>query len=488
MNVWSSFSLKNLLITILIIFFAIWGNFSLTAQSPGVNPSNSSFQSDIGKTSYLAAFTVSEITPLVDKSVMFNAANPDGSNMQWKWDFDDGTTATGKKVTHVFAARGDYKVTLTVTDDNIPGDRECIWIFVGRPAGWARETHRKSAGCMYDILFDDSKVQRIDIIIDPAVYRSMEKDVAAYKPGSSVDPKYVPVTVKYDGHTWWKVGMRYKGNSTLIMARDRGHKLPFRLYFDKFEDDYPKIKDQRFYGFKKMTFSNNFSDASFLREKVCADIFRTGGVPAARGAFYRVFVDKGDGVVYWGFYTMIEDPSDGMLDNQFNESTGNLYKPEGDAAAWTEFDQKSFIKKTNKNAGDWSDIRAALDALHSSRKNAAVWRVGLESVFYVNIFIRWLAINTAIVNWDSYGSMPQNYYIFQNQEDHGRLAWFPWDLNMSMDFESSPGGGGLTLALNDVGNDWPLIRYVMDDPIYNEQYHQELIKTLEGCMNENTLI
>ena len=49
-----------------------------------------------------------------------------------------------------------------------------------------------------------------------------------------------------------------------------------------------------------MTFSNGFKDDSLIRDKVAADIFRNAGVPAARGAFVRVYVDFGEGPTYFG--------------------------------------------------------------------------------------------------------------------------------------------------------------------------------------------
>ena len=82
-------------------------------------------------------------------------------------------------------------------------------------------------------------------------------------PGSFSDdePNYFPVTIQYDGDVWEHVGMRYKGNSSLHSSWPAGnHKLPFRLDFDEFEDDYPEIDDQRFWGFKKLTFASNFRD------------------------------------------------------------------------------------------------------------------------------------------------------------------------------------------------------------------------------------
>ena len=43
-------------------------------------------------------------------------------------------------------------------------------------------------------------------------------------------------TVTHDGHAWTHVGMRYKGNSSLVASIGSGNgKLPFRLNFDQYE-------------------------------------------------------------------------------------------------------------------------------------------------------------------------------------------------------------------------------------------------------------
>jgi PKD repeat protein len=45
------------------------------------------------------------------------SADRDGTVASYAWDFDDGTTGTGERVGHTFAAGGSRAVTLTVTDD-----------------------------------------------------------------------------------------------------------------------------------------------------------------------------------------------------------------------------------------------------------------------------------------------------------------------------------------------------------------------------------
>ena len=296
----------------------------------------------------------------------------------------------------------------------------------------------------------------------------------------SADPTYFSVTVQYEGDTWEHVGMRYKGNSSLNSSWPSGnHKLPFRLDFDEFEDEYPEIDDQRFWGFKKLTFASNFRDNSFLREKICGDLFREADIPTAQSAFYRIFVDVGDGPVYWGLYTMVEDPSNKMLDTQFSDDSGNLYKPEGDGADWTHFSESGFDKKTNEDENDWSDVQAAIDALHASGQPAESWRAGLEATFDVDIFLRWLAIHAMQQNWDAYGRSPHNYYLYGDPSKDGRLVWIPWDLNEAMTDETS-NSTPLTISLDNAKDNAPLITYLMNDPVYSEQYREALQDAMDG--------
>ncbi len=373
---------------------------------------------------------------------------------------------------------------------------------VVRPNHWTYETHCKGADPNYDLLFNDTVVHRIDITITPENYQATMDDLTSLlsssggppgggPPGGgppgpgdlddTEDPIWVEVTVDFNGHTWEHVAMRYKGNSSLRSAWQSGvKKLAFRLTFDKYEDDYPELMDQRFYGFKKMTFSNGYKDSSLIRDKVAADIFRDGGVVAARGAFARVFVDMGSGPVYFGLYTMIEDPSNRLLDTQFADDSGNMYKPEGDGATFEQFVEDDFEKKTNEDEPDFSDVIATIDALNASRNDAASWRQGLETYFNVTEFLRALAINQIMVNWDSYGCMTHNFYIYGDPDDNGRLRWIPWDLNESLMAGGMPGCNATSIMLDQVGSGWPLIRFLLDDSVYRQMYIDELQAALDG--------
>ena len=369
-----------------------------------------------------------------------------------------------------------------------------------RPAGWTAATHCKGEAANYDLLFPDDSVHRIDLTITADDYQAMLDNLddlyggAMGGPGGGTldggeNPMYVPVQLGFNGLAWTDVGMRFKGNSSLQSAYRNGiRKMSFRLNFDEYEDDNPLIDNQRFHGFKKMTFSNGFSDPSLIRDKLGADIFRDSGVPAARGAFARIFVDVGDGPIYFGLYTMIEDPSDEMLGAQFGDDDGNLYKPEGDGATWASQDPeviaRDFEKKTNEDDEDWSDITAAIDALHADRSDAAAWRTGLEARVDVQAFLKTLAVNQVMVNWDSYGYMNHNYYVYADPTQDGRLVWFPWDLNESMLVRGRRGSDPSDVLMSDVGEDWPMVRFLLDDAAYFTDYLGYVQEALDGGFGE----
>jgi hypothetical protein len=365
--------------------------------------------------------------------------------------------------------------------------------------GWSFDSHSSAADPDYEELFDSNTttVHRIDITIDNDYYQMMEDDMTdqygsfGSSGGNSIsddDPIFVPVTLKFNDQTWWYVAMRYKGNSSLRDAWQSGnHKLPFRLNFDYYDDVWEAIEGQRFWGFQKMTFSNGKDDDTMIRDVLASETFLEAGVEAARAAFCEVYIDAGDGEgsVYWGLYAMIEDPSDQMLAEQFGSDSGNLYKPddeENSTLSDDNFNTDYYQKATNEDEGDWSDIKEFINAIEDSSRsdfdldyNNTSWQAEIEALFDVDKFLRYLAVNNTIQNWDVYGEKAHNYYLYADPYDSGRFSWFPWDMNESYTSSS------LCLSMN-VSSDyssaaydgWPLLENILGQSGYREDYDDYL--------------
>lgn len=368
---------------------------------------------------------------------------------------------------------------------------------------WTDETHSKSADPNFDEVFDDATVKRLDFVITEERWESMLANMTDLYgtfgtsnggPGGGLidtdDPIFVPAEVFYNDKQWYKVGIRFKGNSSLQSSWERGIlKLSFKLDFDEYEDDYPQIDNQRFYGFKKFSLKNNFDDTSFMRDKVASKVFENAGLAVSHTAFYTLYIDHGDGPEYFGLYTLVEEVDNTVIKTQFSDDDGNLYKPEGTGASFVNgtFNETDFEKKTNEDEVDWSDINALFAALHGETKSSdpSGWRASLDDVFNTDGFLKYLAINTVIQNWDSYGIMTQNYYLY-NDPDNSKLTWIPWDMNEA--FQEGKMGGSLALDFSDIqSGQWPLIEYLYADDVYKALYDKYVEETRDVFFEENTM-
>lgn len=301
--------------------------------------------------------------------------------------------------------------------------------------------------------------------------------------GNSEDPEYFEATIRYDGEVWEHVGIRYKGNSTLRSTWQMGlENLPFRLWFDYYEDDYSETEDQRFYGFKKMTFANMSHDMNLMHDKLASDMFRESGVKVAEAAYFEIYLDSGNGAELLGLYTMIEDPSDDFLDYQFGNDDGKLYKPEGTAARLTLFEDSLYEDKLN-DSDDHSEIETLVEHLNNRDLNSESWKDRLEDIFDVESFITFLAVNNTLTNWDNYGAAPHNFYLYVDPEQNGRISFIPWDLNECFNYNNR----SLTLSMDEVDASWPLIYWLMQEDEYRLLYYEKLYQFVSGPFSDGSI-
>tara|TARA_B100001093_G_C26806751_1_gene1005818 strand:+ start:28 stop:1359 length:1332 start_codon:yes stop_codon:yes gene_type:complete len=354
------------------------------------------------------------------------------------------------------------------------------------------ESHSNGFQANYDVVFNQVKINRLNIIFTAQEWQDMQTDLSQKRGGGGPggfptgNPDYFECEINFNGLTWNHVGIRYKGNSSI---RANNNKLPLRFDFDQWEYEYPEIADQRFYGFKELSLSSNYNDPSLMREKSAADLFRNFGVPAVRTAFYEVYIDEGTGTYkYYGVYTMTEIVFDTFLKNWFGSKNGNCYKPDGNGARFSTngFTLNDFEQKTNEEINDRSDIQEMFDLLHADTRisNPEEWKKNLESVFDVNGFLKYLAVNNTIQNWDTYGRMTHNFYLYHDPNDD-LIKWITWDNNEA--FQNGKRGGSLSFEMTEVSDNWPLISFIIEDSEYESIYKNHIKLFIESSFENNRM-
>jgi len=93
----------------------------------------------------IASFNYEPINPITSDTIYFNSTStdPDGTIVNWTWDFNDNNFGYGQQVTHKYNNDGSYDVELTVEDDKgfkdsylqtiIIGNRQPVASFIYEP-------------------------------------------------------------------------------------------------------------------------------------------------------------------------------------------------------------------------------------------------------------------------------------------------------------------------------------------------------------------
>ncbi|MBI4582593.1 MAG: CotH kinase family protein [Planctomycetes bacterium] len=258
-------------------------------------------------------------------------------------------------------------------------------------------------------LYDPEQIREVVLGFDAVSWQALQKDPFTYVPG----------WISIDGRKVENVGIRYKGNSTF---HGRQKKRSFKVDLDRFE------KDKNFSGHTKLNLHHPFKDPSYLREVVAYQLFREAGVPAPRSVHVRLVLEV-PGVherAYQGVYTSTEQLGDRFLKERFQVEEGYaLYKLEGlgdlgaggpPGAAQRALEHKAGEKRA-------SEVGQLLRALSPEADPGE-----LKKVFDTETFLRWLAVNAILANWDSYAGTGHNAFLFYHPVE-GRFVLLPWDVN-----------------------------------------------------------
>jgi spore coat protein CotH len=236
----------------------------------------------------------------------------------------------------------------------------------------------------------------------------------------------VHATVEFEGKTYADVGLRYKGNSSFMMARN-SLKKSMKLEFNQFIA-------QSFYGLSSVNLNNNAGDPTQARETLGYELFAAAKVPAARTTLLRVelTVPGQYDHQFLGLYTLIEDIGKHFLKSRFGSSKGLLVKPEmarglpylgdkWDAAA------RVYAPRTDGDAKSKQRLLDFLKLIHQA--DDATFDKQIESMLDCDEFLRFLAVNAITSNLDSLLLSGHNFYIHIPHKAAEPIQFIPWDLN-----------------------------------------------------------
>ncbi|MCE1188725.1 MAG: CotH kinase family protein [Ignavibacteria bacterium] len=270
-------------------------------------------------------------------------------------------------------------------------------------------------------LYDDSQVAKVEITMSPAdlqwMYANTDSD--------SCHVAKIHFKNKYIDETLDSVGIRLRGAT----SRD-AKKKSFKISFNEF------LKGSRFYAVKDLNFNGEHNDPSIIRSKLCFDHFSRIRFKAARASHAELYING----TYYGLYVSVEGIDDTFLKRNFSDDSGNLWKCLYPADLKFLGSDPSIYKnllnsgvpayelKTNEAAGDFTGLVHLIDIVNNT--SDTVFPDSLEANICINEVLEYLALNVLFGSWDSYWSLKNNYYLY-NQPSTGKFHIIPYDYDNS---------------------------------------------------------
>jgi hypothetical protein len=282
-----------------------------------------------------------------------------------------------------------------------------------------------------DEFFDDSYVHEIRLYFDEpnwynTLYNAHDKDPN--------DP-YFPARFVSHGIVIDSVGVRFKGlasfggSSVAPIGGNQGMKKPFRIDFNKYDEDNENGEETTFFGLKKLDLNNGFADATLLRAKLFMD-FASKYVPTPRSVHTRLYINDN----YYGIYLAVEHIDNTFVESRFgSDESGNIYKVEqGGTLSYRGPNLSSYNGsyelKNNEKVSNWSDLIELTYILTNT--SLADLPEQLEPVFDVESGLYSLALLSLFSSLDSYIGNAHNYYLY-HREDTGQFTYLLWDADLA---------------------------------------------------------
>lgn len=162
-------------------------------------------------------------------------------------------------------------------------------------------------------LFGTGGVLSVDISVKESDWENMLANATA--------EEYIPCDVTVDGYTVSVAGIRCKGNSSLssVFSSD-SERYSFKVEFDHY------AAGRSLYGLDKLALNDCYADASYMKEYLSYEMFRSLGVATPLCAFANITVNGEP----WGLYLAVECIEESFALRNYGAENINLYKPESD--------------------------------------------------------------------------------------------------------------------------------------------------------------
>ena len=303
-------------------------------------------------------------------------------------------------------------------------------------------------------LFQKNSIMNIQISIPKEDWADMLANATA--------EEYYSCDVSINGVTYTNVGIRPKGNTSLLqVASDNTtDRFSFKLEFDHY------VKGQTCDGLDKLVLNNLMSDATYCKEYITYDMLQYLGVASSLFSYANIDVNGES----WGLYLALEAIEESFANRCYGTSYGNLYKPDG-----LDMENKAGnLKESVLDSAVFDVTQEDKKRLIASLKNITEG-TNIEECIDIDAMLLYIIANVFVVNDDSYfANMAHNYYLY---EKDGKVTMLPWDYNLAFggffqsdatDLVNRP----IDTVLNGVSDEQrPLISQIMSVKEYKEQYH-----------------
>jgi hypothetical protein len=284
--------------------------------------------------------------------------------------------------------------------------------------------------------------------------------------------KYMLAGADIDGSSYDSVGFRQKGYYSNWGA-GTSLKKPFKISLNEY------VNGQKHDGEKKINLQNAFEDPSMMRDVISYKIMRDAGIVAPRTSYAKLYINN----VYWGLYIMVEELDKTFFDRNYSSDNGNHYECiDNTNLDWqgSNFSAYSdeFELKTNTTNPDYSDFIRFVNIINNNPN-----RDSLYAVLEMENYLRVLAADVILLNWDSYYDHGRNFNLY-NDPDNGKFNWIPWDYNLALSTQQQ----GLIITYNGPFTDpKPLVVNVMNDDTLKRHYLLHACDLLETVFNTTYL-